>query len=145
MAIAASSFRPIRRASTSSLPAAVSNRHPSAALTIGTGNGQFSLPTTSVFCVGRRIHEMPLLPNATANTLRFIPRRRGIGRSTRSCPSGPNIASRSSRFPALDRVDERLDRVFRRGKGARLPAACAAMPAADTSSANRTIDSGHVC
>ena len=50
--IAASSFRPMRRASTSSLPAAVSNIHPVAPFTTGTGNGHPSPPTTSTFWSG---------------------------------------------------------------------------------------------
>src|SRR5439155_328197 len=43
--MAVSSFRPMRRLSSSCLPNAVSNRHPWASRTIGIGNGQSSRPT----------------------------------------------------------------------------------------------------
>ena len=90
------SLAPIRRASTSSLPAAVSNRHPSAPLTSGTGKGHSSLPMTSVFFAGVTSSRRHCSLNATANTRRFI--RPVADRMTRSAP-----ALRDRRLPSAHR------------------------------------------
>jgi hypothetical protein len=112
VAIVSSSLRPIRRATISSLPAAVSNRHPSAAFTIGTGNGQFSLPMTSVLPLGFASSRCHCSRAATANTRRFIWAVAGSDEATSSRPSGPKDGQQRVDVLFLDGVEERLDGVF---------------------------------
>ena len=104
--ITASSLRPIRRASTSSLPAAVSNRQPFAPSTSGTGNGQSSLPMTSVLRSGPLVDQPPAFGHRDGEHLAMPAARvAGSDESTSSLPSGPKIAT--ARFGLLAGFDRR--------------------------------------
>ena len=79
MRMTASSLRPMRRASTSALPAAVSNRQRFPSLTSGTGNGHSSLPMTSVLppCLG--VDELPAFGERGGEGLAIAARGHRIG------------------------------------------------------------------
>ena len=116
----ASSLRPIRRASTSSFPAAVSKRHPLASLTSGTGNGQSSLPMTSVFRLGPASARRHCSPTATVNTSRFCASGRGIRRRDQLLTIWSEDGQQLVEVSCLHGFDESLDRVFRRTERALL-------------------------
>src|SRR5262249_11073710 len=101
MRIADNSLRPMRLLRISSLPALVSKRQVPPSLTSGTGNGQSSLPITSTRASARRSSRCQRSATATVNTSRL---RRAVAASDESMswrPSGPKIATTSSRLPAL--------------------------------------------
>src|SRR5438067_332220 len=99
IAIAASSLRPIRRASTSSFPAAASNRHRLPSLTSGTGNGHASLPTTSDARLALRLTTRQPSEKAAMKTSRFRCPVAGSEDATSASPSGAKIATTSPRSP----------------------------------------------
>ena len=96
MRITASSLRPIRRARTSSFPAAVSNRQPAASFTRGTGNGQSSLPMTSVLRSFPWSASRQRLGGGDREDLAVAAGGRRIGRVDQLLPSGPKMATSSS-------------------------------------------------
>src|SRR6516225_3354564 len=97
MSMASSSLLPIRRYRSSWRPAFASKCHLSPAFTIGTGNGQSSLPTnrTARFAV---LGSTETLFFSRASAAKPAARSRSCGYSperTMSSPSGPKIASRA--------------------------------------------------
>ena len=116
MPMAASSLRPIRRASTSSFPAAVSNRQPFALFTRGTGNGQPSLPTMSTFRSVALVDQAPPFGDGDGEHLAVLAAGRLVGRRDQLLALGAKDGQQLVHVPGFDRLGQRAHRFFGRGE-----------------------------